>query len=157
MRVLPYVIAATALFVSLAASPQMPDAKVKVKGPASAKAGGTARLTVTLEIPKGHHAYAPPASGSQLVVNVSAPAKSAYKITKVTYPKGVLKAYPGLGDEKVRSYEGVVKIPVDVALPKGARRAIAVTLDVRTQLCTNDSGQCFPPKTATVTVAVPIK
>lgn len=124
--------------------------------PKSAKAGATITATLVMTVPNEHHAYVPPmGKDGSPVVNVSLTPKSALKLIKVSYPAGETKVYPAFGDMPLHVYEGVVKIPVKVQLPKNAKGAYKVSLNLYSQICAN-SGSCFPPKTLTVSATVKI-
>ena len=123
----------------------------------AAKAGSMVKGTVTVMVPESNHAYAPPAKSDEITIAVTPLAGSKFKLMKVAYPKGQAKNYPGFGEEPILAYEGKVQIPVQIQLPKDAKGKFAVKLNVRSQVCSNTEGQCYPPKNETVTATVTIK
>ena len=80
-----------------------------------------------------------------------------FKLVKVQYPKGQAKKYPGFCEEPVLAYEGRVQIPIMVQIPKDAKGKFVVKLNVRSQVCSNTEGQCYPPKNDTVSATVTVK
>lgn len=109
-----------------------------------------------MNIPAGHHAYARPATESgQVLLTVSADSSSSIRLIKVAYPKGTSKKYPGM-DATLNVYEGRVVIPIQVKMPATTGRA-TVKLNVLTQICTNDTGQCYAPSTKRLTATVTVK
>jgi hypothetical protein len=126
---------------------QIPQATAGLELPKSVKANTPLKASITLSIPEGNHAYAPAKNSMYITVEVLAPEGSKYKLTQVTYPKGESKTYPGLGDEVALVYEGAIKIPVQISMPKGTKDRFAFKLNVRVQMCTNEGGTCFPPQT----------
>ena len=134
---------------------QLPETKSRMEGPAKVKPGAMVMASVIVEVPSGNHAYAPPAAHDELTVLVTVPAGAKYKLAKIAYPAGKMVKYPGF-EEPVLAYEGTVKIPVQVQLPKGAKGKVVVKLQVRTQVCSNTEGACYPPKTETVSANVTV-
>lgn len=122
----------------------------------TAKPGAIVKGTVVVNIPAGHHAYARPATESgQVLLAVSVSPSSAIRLSKVSYPKGKNKKYPGM-DANLNVYEGRVVIPVEFRMPIKTGKA-TFTVSVLTQICTNDTGQCYAPSTRRLTTTVTVK
>ncbi|MGI8923672.1 MAG: protein-disulfide reductase DsbD N-terminal domain-containing protein [Fimbriimonadales bacterium] len=136
------------------AAAQAPQVTSKIEFAAkTAKPGQLLKGTVTLTVPEGYHAYAPSDQGETFKVAIEPVAKATYKLGKVVYPGGVAKSF--LGENHV-VYEGIVKIPVEITIPKRARTKYAFKLSVKSQICSND-GMCLMPRTDEVAGTVIIK
>lgn len=146
-----------AIFSALAVGAIAADVSAKlVLSKSKAKAGETISATILMTVPDEHHAYAPPmGKDASPVVNVSLPKGSKLKLGKVSYPAGQVKVYPNFGDMPLNVYEGVVKIPVKITIPKTATGTMKTTVSLYYQICAN-SGTCFPPKTIGVSATVKI-
>lgn len=103
-------------------------------GPAGSKLKGT--LTVTFA--EGLHGYQnPPLSEYQIPVKVAGEDKGI--VLKVAYPKGQVK---GVAGEQAAVYEGTIKIPIEITLPKKVG-AFKPKLSLSYQQCTESA--CYPP------------
>jgi len=124
---------------------------------ASVHDGAAAKATVVLEIPSGHHAYAPVKSNEEMiVVSVEGIKGSPYSL-KAYYPKGVTRQYPGT-DHSVLAYEGKTSIPVKFFIPSGAKAGrLTVKAIVTSQVCSNETGVCYAPKKQMVTGTITVK
>src|SRR5262245_53689102 len=111
----------TALLALLLSFGQIPETKSHLEAPLKVKPGAAVTATAVLEVPAGYHAYANPALHGEVTVEVTPADGAKYKIVKIDYPKGTMSKYPAFGDEEMNSYEGIVKIPVQVKLPKGTK------------------------------------
>lgn len=136
---------------ALAASAQntAPTAKLEVD---LKKAVPGAKLTgvVVVTFAEGLHAYQnPPTKDYQIPLTLGSSSKG-FKVTS-KYPKGVMKESMG---ETSAFYEGTIRIPVTIELPKTAG-AYTLKIDVNYQQC-NDSA-CFPPGTVTVESKMTLK
>lgn len=140
------VLALAAAFLTFA----LPEVKCTLEAPKTAKAGAVLKGNIVLDIPEGSHAFAPPAKNGELIVTVA----SVSKGFRATFPPGQLKKFPGLDEANV--YEGMVRIPFQLPIPKGAKGKFNFTVQMRTQLCSNSEGQCYPPKTETLKGSVTI-
>jgi DsbC/DsbD-like thiol-disulfide interchange protein len=119
--------------------------------------GAAVKATLVLEVPAGHHAYAPVKENEEYIVVSIAPVTGAAYQVKPTYPKGVNKKYPGM-DHAVLAYEGTVKIPVQFVVPANAKAGkLTVKAVVTSQVCSNQTGICYPPKKQMVTGTVTVR
>ena len=125
--------------------------KVLVKLPASAKAGQTVSGTVLVTIAGGLHAYQnPPSQDYMIPLSVSV---TGAKLKAAKYPAG--KAENMAGEKApVRVYEGTVRIPVSIMLPK-KRGKQQIAFKVHYQEC-NDKA-CFPPGDVTAKAAINVR
>jgi len=140
------------LTVGLASAQMNTAPTVKVTFPKDAKAGSQVKGTVEVTFSDGLHGYQnPPSEEFQIPVTVVVDTKG-YKL-KVTYPKGAMKVIGG--DTKPAAvYEGTIKIPVTLTVPKsGAAGEVKIT--VKYQQC-NDQA-CFPPDGVSSTVKIHVK
>ncbi|MBA3726832.1 MAG: protein-disulfide reductase DsbD N-terminal domain-containing protein [Armatimonadetes bacterium] len=118
-----------------------------------AKPGQILKGMIFLTVPEGYHAYAPSDEGETYKVAIEAVEKATYKLGKIVYPKGLEKSF--LGENHV-VYEGTVKIPVEIAIPRRAKTKYAFKLNVKSQICSND-GMCLMPRTDELGGTVTIK
>lgn len=134
----------------LALQAEAPTATVKLATP-SAVVGKPIQGVLTLTLPEGQHGYQnPPADQFENPIKLSV-ADAAFKMVKVSYPKGTPLSMAG-ADKPSMVYEGTVTIPftlVATKLPKGA----AVSFKVDYQLCTMSN--CYPP--TSLSVKAPLK
>lgn len=136
------------------ASAQAPQVTSKIELAAkSAKPGQVLKGTVILTVPVGYHAYAPTDKGETYKIAVEPVEKATYKLGKIIYPEGVAKSFLG---ENYVVYEGIVKIPVQITIPKRAKTKYAFRLNVKSQICSND-GMCLMPRTDAVVGTIIIK
>src|SRR5688572_23803975 len=140
-----------ALFAFAAAQgPVVANGKLVV-GQKTVKRGAAAKATLILEVPSGHHAYAPVEENSDYIVVAVTPVTGASYQVKATYPKGVSKKYPGM-EHAVQAYEGKVNIPVSFVVPASAKPGkLTVKAVVTSQVCSNQTGLCYAPKKQMVT------
>lgn len=124
---------------------------------ASVQNGAAAKATLVLEVPDGHHAYAPVKSNEEMiVVSVEGIKGSPYSV-KAYYPEGVNRTYPGM-DHAVMAYEGKTSIPVKFFIPKGAKPGkLVVKAVITSQVCSNETGVCYAPKKQMVTGTITVK
>lgn len=128
-----------------------------VVGQKTVKRGAVAKANLVLEVPAGHHAYAPVEENSDYIVVSVAPVAGAPYQVKPTYPKGTSKKYPGM-DHAVLAYEGKVSIPVSFAVPANAKPGkLTVKAVVTSQVCSNQTGVCYPPRKQMVTGTVTVQ
>ncbi|SRR5581483_1415169 len=146
-----------AAFVAARGFSPTPDVEARVSLSAkSAKAGSTITATITAKIPANHHAYAPPmGKDGSPVVNVALPKGSKLKIVNVSYPPGEYKKYQSFGDMVLHVYEGTIKIPVKIAIPKNIKGQTKIGLTLFYQICDN-AGSCYPPKTVALTADIKV-
>jgi DsbC/DsbD-like thiol-disulfide interchange protein len=141
-----------AIGVFALAAAQAPKPKAALAWASAAAAGGSAlKGTITLTLPEGHHAYPNPPSKSYNIPVKAASADPAVKLIKASYPKGEMKM---AGGEMTSVYEGVVKIPVEVQLPRTKGKK-TIKLKVSYQLCTES--MCFAPASIEAAQAVTIR
>ena len=146
-----------ALFAFAAAQGPVAANGKLVVGQKTVKRGAAAKATVVLEVPAGHHAYAPAKENSDFIVVSVAPVEGAAYQVKANYPKCVSKKYPGM-DHAVLAYEGKVSIPVSFVVPANAKRGkMTVKAIVTSQVCSNQTGVCYAPKKQMVTGTVVVQ
>ncbi len=134
------------------AAAQAPKPKAALAWAASTAAGGsTLKGTITLTLPEGHHAYPNPPSKDYNIPIKVASADQTVKLIKAAYPKGEMKM---AGGEMTSVYEGAVKIPIEVQLPRAKGRK-TIKLKVSYQLCTEST--CFAPASMEASQAVTIR
>lgn len=113
---------------------------------ASAKAGQTVTLSITIDIPEGLHTQSHiPSDPNYIALNILPAKTPGLEFGKPEYPPGKDETYPGLGTLNVYTGQVVVRVPVKI-LADAPAGAIKVAGNVRYQAC-NDS-VCFPPKRA---------
>lgn len=146
-----------ALFAFAAAQGPVAVVGKLAMGQKTVKRGAVAKATLVLEVPAGHHAYAPAKENADFIAVSVTPVTGAPYEVKVTYPKGASKKYPGM-DHAVMAYEGKVSIPVRFAVPANAKRGkMTVKAVVTSQVCSNQTGVCYPPKKQMVTGTVTVR
>ncbi len=155
MKILRTLLASVVLLVPAFA--QVPNVISSLKLASTvAKPGSIVKGTITIQIPAGHHAYARPATESgQVLLTITSAADTKARISKVSYPKGVSKKYPGM-DATLNVYEGKIVVPVEFKMPANVGR-VTLTVNVLTQICTNDTGQCFAPNTKKLAASLLLK
>lgn len=148
---------AFALFaIASAQGPVSAKASLAVTTPAVTR-GGTAKATITLNVPAGHHAYAPAKENSDYIVVAVEAVKGAPYTVAATFPKGAMKTYPGV-EHPVPAYEGKVAIPVSFGIPANASKGrLVVKAVVVSQVCSNSTGVCYPPKRQMVTGTISVR
>ena len=150
LAILPLLIgAAVVAQVSARSFPDVP--KVAVTLPAKAKAGQTVTGTISVTIGAGLHAYQNPPSKDYMIplsVSVSTPGA---KLKSAKYPVGKSGVFSG---ETARVYEGTVRIPVSIVLPKKHGKQ-QIAFKVHYQECNQSA--CFPPGDVTVSAAINVK
>ena len=153
MNMVKTLASATLAFCCLAAFGQGEPPSLTVNLPANAKAGATVKATLTLTFADGLHGYQNPPSDPDLIpVAVSVNTKGV-KLKNIAYPAG--KAESVGGDPKpVKVYEGTIKIPVVVVLPK-TKGNLKIRFDAHYQECNDQS--CFPPSDVFATATVKVK
>lgn len=133
-------------FIASAMAQEAPTVQVSV--PNKAKPGATVKGMLTMHFAEGWHGYQnPPLDKYQNPVTLSLSNKG-FKLLKVTYPEGIIKELAGV---KSAVYEGELKVPFEVLVPKKAGKS-TLEFSVAFQQC-NDS-TCLPP--GSLTVKVPI-
>ncbi len=126
---------------------------VKVTLPKDAKVGQKVKGFVEISFAEGLHGYQnPPTDEYQIPVSVTLETKG-YVLAKPVYPKGVSKATGG--DTKPAGvYEGTIKIPVVITVPKKAGVG-ELKFTVNYQQCNEQA--CFPPSNVVSTVKITVK
>ncbi len=107
-------------------------------------------VEVQLEIAKGWHINANPASQEMLIpTTVMVSHDAPVEILSVDYPQGKLVNFD-FSDESIAVYEGVIKIKMKLKLKPGVsgKTAFPLNFELRYQAC-NDK-QCLLPSTKTV-------
>ena len=133
------------LCVALAFGQDNTPPTVKLTLPKQAKPGAKVQAVVEITFAEGLHGYQnPPKEDYQIPVKVAFDCKG-FVFAKPAYPKGVMRAIGG-DPNPTPVYEGTLKIPVTVTVPKKPG-ATEIKVTVSYQQC-NDSA-CFPPSTVT--------
>lgn len=115
--------------------------------------GKSVRGTVTVTIPAGWHAYAPPAPEGFHAFGLKL-LNPGFGF-KPSYPAGKPMEVPGQ-DENVMVYENTVKVPVTISVPaKSKKGRTTLKVQVNYQLC--DDSTCLRPDSKTVSAAVTLK
>jgi DsbC/DsbD-like thiol-disulfide interchange protein len=124
---------------------------------ATVKRGAAVDAMLTLQVPSGHHAYAPAKVNEDFIpVSITSVKGASYKVSPA-FPKGADKKYPGM-DHAVSAYEGSVKIPVRFVIPAQAKPGkLTLKAVVTSQVCSNQTGVCYPPKKQMVTGTVTVR
>lgn len=137
--------------LALAVMAVQEPAAVKIELPKSVKPGAVVKGKAMVTFTEGWHGYQnPPTDSYQNPVALKLDTKG-YKLTKVTYPKGVVKDF---GGTPTAVYEGTVTINFEFTAPKKVgSHALAFIVDY--QQC-NDS-TCLPPSDAKVNVTLVVK
>lgn len=146
-----------ALFtIASAQGPVAATAKLTIAQTA-AKKGGVVNAVLILSVPSGHHAYAPAKENADFIpVSVTGLNGATYKLN-VSYPKGVSRKYPGM-DHSVSAYEGTVKIPIKFVLPSSVKSGkLVLKAAVNSQVCSNQTGVCYPPKKQMLSASVTVR
>ena len=146
LSLLPIILAAC---VAGAQSPPPTVSLRLAKGPI--KVGKPISAILTVKFADAFHGYQnPPTDKFQIPVTVTA--GKGTKITKVVYPKGIMKKVGG--DTKPSAvYEGAIDIAVTLAAPKRAGTD-SVTLLLNYQQCNADS--CYPPDKVVATTKLTV-
>lgn len=114
-------------------------------------AGQPYTVTVVAKFAEGLHVYQnPPTDKFEIPVEIKA--TDGTKISKVTYPKGVLKKTAG-SEKPSAVYEGEVTFVVTLIAPKKAGDA-KVKLEFNYQQCTSDN--CYPPAVVPAVAAIKV-
>lgn len=145
-------ILAVALFTAAYGSAQSvpPTVTVKLDKP-KATAGTTVNATLKVKFAPGLHGYQnPPTDKFQIPISVSA--GKGTTISKVTYPKGVMKKSGGDTTQSA-VYEGEITITVALKAPSGAG-VHDVNLVLNYQQCTNEN--CYPPDKVPVKTTITV-
>lgn len=125
--------------LALAVMAVQEPAEFKIELPKMVKPGAVVKAKAHVTFVDGWHGYQnPPSDPYQNPVKLKLDTKG-YKLTKVTYPKGVMKDF---GGTPTAVYEGTVTILFEFVAPKKVgSHPLAFTVDY--QQC-NDS-TCLPP------------
>ncbi|MCS6918178.1 MAG: thioredoxin family protein [Fimbriimonadales bacterium] len=118
--------------------------------------GSTVNGVVVMHIDSPYHVNANPASEEHLIpTELRLQAGRGYTAGKIEYPKPKEKAFAFTEGKTIKIYEGRTplkfQIRLDKAAPKGALTAKAT---LRYQAC--DDNACYPPRTATIEIKIPI-
>ncbi len=118
-------------------------------------AGSACQVVVVLEVAKGWHVNANPATEEfQIPTKVTWKSKNGLELVDVKYPKGSGFKFEG-SDDEVMVYEGEVQIRGTLKIPKeagGLTEDMEITINY--QAC-NEKG-CLPPKSIKLTGKLPI-
>jgi hypothetical protein len=129
------------LFAAVAGTLPMQEVppKVTLTVPKTVAAGKEFRATVTVTFSEGLHGYSNPPTDPFLNPVKFAVADPAFKLVRVTYPKGVVKDIQG---KQTGIYEGSIKIELTLRAPsKPGKPLLRLRMDY--QQCTETT--CYPP------------
>lgn len=141
MMIRPILAALFVFFVTFALAQDNMAPTVKVILPKTAKPGEKIKATVEVTFGDGLHGYQNPPSGEyQIPVKLTLETKGL-KLDPIKYPKGEMLSIGG-DPTPAAVYEGKIKIPVVITLPKKAG-VTELKFTFSYQQC-NDSS-CFPP------------
>jgi len=145
-------IASMSALIAQALAREAPNApKVSVKLPTTAKAGQTVNGTVLVTIASGLHAYQnPPSQDYMIPISVAVTTPGA-KLKSAKYPAGKSAVFSG---ENTKVYEGTVRIPVSIVLPKKHGKQ-QIAFKVHYQECNQSA--CFPPGDVVASAAINVK
>jgi DsbC/DsbD-like thiol-disulfide interchange protein len=128
----------------------MPGPTVTGSAPATAKAGQSLTLRITISIPEGYHIYGPKdKSGVPTSISVTAP--SGYRSTVQFPPTKTYRA--ATGESQV--YSGKVVAPIKVSLPKNAKGKATFKVAVTSQACNDET--CLMPETTSLSLTTVVK
>lgn len=138
-------LAALLLGFALATAPLAQEAPIaKLKLPAKVTPGSVVKGTLTMTFADGWHGYQnPPSDPYQNPVTIALATKG-FKLSKVTYPVGIIKDFAGT---KTAVYEGEITIPFEFVAPKKTGK-LALTFKLDYQQCNENS--CLPPASMTL-------
>jgi DsbC/DsbD-like thiol-disulfide interchange protein len=137
----PIVAAIFAFFLTFAFAQDNTPPTVKVVLPKSAKPGEKIKATVEVTFAEGLHGYQNPASGEyQIPVALTLDTKGV-KLDPIKYPKGKMLSIGG-DPTPAAVYEGLIKIPVVLTMPKKPG-STELKFTFSYQQCNDNS--CFPP------------
>jgi hypothetical protein len=118
----------------------------------SAARGGTADITVRIEIAKGYHINSHESAGDLIPAELSLEGNKAATLGAVAYPAGK-EVRCGFSAQPLSVYEGSVTIRAQIAVARNAARGRAeVVLKVRVQACSEDA--CLAPQTLSAPLAL---
>jgi DsbC/DsbD-like thiol-disulfide interchange protein len=152
MKTLLATLCATAALFSTAFADRTPP-KVSLQLPASAKAGKAVQGWVVVSFANGLHGYQNPPTKDYLIpISVTSTTKGV-TLKSAKYPKGKPEIVAG-ETSPVNVYEGTIKIPVTLMLPKQSGK-VKVGMSVHYQQCNAQS--CFPPGDVSASASVNVK
>jgi len=138
--------------MSYAAPPTAATATAKLSK-STLRPGERAVVTIYLNIKKGYHANANPASAAYLVPVTATVSGDGVSVAKPVYPKGTPKKF-SFSDQVLSVYEGRIAIRVAVrASAKAKTGGYHLNVKVRYQACTDKA--CLLPQT--INLSVPFK
>lgn len=143
---------AFAALVSISAFAQSAP-RVSISIPKTAKPGEAVKGTVTVVFEAGLHGYQNPPSQSYMIPLKIESATKGVTLKSIKYPKGDPIKVAG-EDAPVMVYEGLIKIPVVLVMPKKAGK-VDLSLKVKYQQC-NESA-CYPPAEEKVASSIVLK
>jgi len=108
--------------------------------------GGTARLTIQLELNRGFHVNSHlPNQDYLLPTTVRLSPQEGIMIVKIAYPQGEVMKFQFAGSDRLSVYSGRFQVTAEVRAQRDAALGRQrVHGEVRYQAC--DDRQCYPPK-----------
>ena len=124
-----------------------------MKVPKTAKPGATVTGTVEVTFAEGLHGYQNPPTTPDLIPIVLTVDTKDVKLKPVTYPAGKSEKVAG-SNTAVMVYEGTIKIPVKVVLPKKHGK-LSVAFKLSYQQC--NASSCYPPSDVSASAPITVK
>lgn len=122
---------------------------------ATVSRGSSVEGSITLSIPEGLHVNSNKPNSEYAIPTTVRVSGVGLKPGTVEYPAGTDRKFQ-FSESELNVYEGEVKIPFIVAVPKNFRRGtLTVKAVVRYQACTEEV--CYPPKNKEVVMTAVVK
>jgi DsbC/DsbD-like thiol-disulfide interchange protein len=113
---------------------------------------GATPVDVELEITRGFHVNANPATFPYLIATEVQPGQvDGITVGKIDYPAGVARKFE-FADQPLSVYEGKVTIPIPLTVAPDAKGERTLPLKLRVQACDNE--KCLPPATLNSAIAI---
>ena len=117
--------------------------------------GARSSGSVILTIPAGLHVNSSRPSSEYAEPTVVRLSASGVKVSGPTYPRGTDRKFQ-FSESLINVYEGRVRFPFTVTVPKGFRgNSVSVKAVVRYQACTDEV--CYRPQTVEITMRAKVR
>ncbi len=124
-------------------------------GNGSIRRGTAARGVVELNIPSELHVNSNRPGSEYLIPTVVKLSAKGVRLGRVVYPRGLDRKFQ-FTTKILNVYEGTVRFPFRVAVPKNFRgRYVTVNAVVELQACTEEV--CYPPRTEKVKITARVR
>jgi DsbC/DsbD-like thiol-disulfide interchange protein len=160
LRVLSAAFFILTVFVGVLVAPAHAAAKVAVTSakisPSSVNQGGTAILTISIDVSSGYHIYAVKQSDPDLIpTSVTVSPVKGLKVGSPVYPEAKKIVVPSSATP-LSVYLGSNKVTFPVSVTPAVKRGkYAVPVTVTYQAC--NASACFPPQTDNLTATLVVK